>query len=469
MTTRTYKKTLKRKDNSLVSEDNDNLNLKRKTNDDSRVLKRSKKDKYPWFRINYKRPHTPLRSANTSLDEECYLSKGLEEEQSIQLIPYKKYLTFKSYSFLELWRSTENLLNHYDSQHRTLKPKNVTKTTENNKLGSLNSLDIENEKIKLACSEDNSVYTKRALSKMFGVNYQKLRNCLQKKEQNQQPIIGKKGRKTKILPQYLHFINTYLSDKKNCFSSIFNLKIQLQKEFSLPENTFSLNTVRKMIKLVGFHYKRCQRCSDQRNTNENKVLRFKLIEEIISHINIGRKFIYIDETGFNTFVSPVAGYARRSEVCIYEYKKRTKNFSVIAAMTDEEVLGYQIFQKGTTARDFGAFLINLIDSCSLKTKGLDNYVFFMDNSKTHHAKRLRKLRDYLHICFNAAYSPQLNPIEGLFSLWKFYYRPLKIINEEDVIKNINIAIKKITMSDIIGIVKHSIKYYFDCLENKDIN
>jgi len=49
------------------------------------------------------------------------------------------------------------------------------------------------------------------------------------------------------------------------------------------------------------------------------------------------------------FVSPISGYAKKSEKCIYEYKKRTNNFSVIAAMTEDEILGYQIFQKAITA------------------------------------------------------------------------------------------------------------------------
>ena len=118
-------------------------------------------------------------------------------------------------------------------------------------------------------------------------------------------------------------------------------------------------------------------------------------------------------------------------------------------MTEDEILGYQIFQKAITARDFGAFLINLIRSCALQTNGLDKYVFFLDNSKVHHAKCLKQLRSYLHICFNAAYTPQLNPIEELFGLWKYYYRPLKIANEKDVINNINVAFKKINKSDLI--------------------
>jgi len=201
MKTRTYKKVLQRKENNIIQEDDENENRKRQSQDYPRVSKRSKKDKYPWFRINYKRSHTPLRLSNTSLNEACCLSGDLEEEQSIQLIPYKKYFSFKSYSFLELWKLTEDLFEHYEEQHKMFKIKKVSKATEINKLDSLSSQDVENEKIKLACSGNTSVYTNRALSKMFGVKYSQLNRCLQKKEQNIEPIIRKRGRKTKMLPQ----------------------------------------------------------------------------------------------------------------------------------------------------------------------------------------------------------------------------------------------------------------------------
>ena len=81
---------------------------------------------------------------------------------------------------------------------------------------------------------------------------------------------------------------------------------------------------------------------------------------------------------------------------------------------------------------------------------------------------MKELRSYLHICFNAPYTPQLNPIEEMFALWKHYYRPLKIANENDVISKINIASNKINKGDLIGFINYFVKYYFQCLENKDI-
>lgn len=105
----------------------------------------------------------------------------------------------------------------------------------------------------------------------------------------------------------------------------------------------------------------------------------------------------------------------------------------------------------------------------MQSQGLDNYVFFFDNASIHKAKIWERLRAYLNICFNAPYSPFLNPIEELFALWKFYYRRFNTEgNKDDVIKNIIKASHMIEKRQAIGFVKHAIEFYQDCLEEKEI-
>jgi hypothetical protein len=76
---------------------------------------------------------------------------------------------------------------------------------------------------------------------------------------------------------------------------------------------------------------------------------------------------------------------------------------LIAAITEDKILGFQVMKGSVKGKDFGAFLVNLINSLPL-VNSLDNYVFFMDNSKTHHAKILKTLRSYLHVVFNASFA-----------------------------------------------------------------
>jgi len=131
-------------------------------------------------------------------------------------------------------------------------------------------------------------------------------------------------------------------------------------------------------------------------------------------------------------------------------------------------LGYQIIKGGASGRDIGAFLVNLINLRNLQQLGLDRFVFFWDNAKIHKANILKPLLRYLHIFPNAAYSPQLNPIEQVFGLWKFHFRQFQVQNELDVVKCIIKSCQNITPNHICQFVKHSFECYIDCLEKNDL-
>lgn len=75
--------------------------------------------------------------------------------------------------------------------------------------------------------------------------------------------------------------------------------------------------------------------------------------------------------GFNSRLSPLYGYAFRSQRCIFTHSKRTKNYSVVAAMTDEKLLGCQIFQGSIRGADFAAFVVNLVKRLNLHKDDLD--------------------------------------------------------------------------------------------------
>ena len=101
---------------------------------------------------------------------------------------------------------------------------------------------------------------------------------------------------------------------------------------------------------------------------------------------LNRKFIYIDETGFDNFIIPIFGYSKRGIKLSYQVQSRsTIVLGVLAAFTDEGILAYQIFEKGVSGKDFGAFIVNLILNTELQIRGLNNSVFFMVNAKIHEA------------------------------------------------------------------------------------
>ena len=94
---------------------------------------------------------------------------------------------------------------------------------------------------------------------------------------------------------------------------------------------------------------------------------------------------------------------------------------MIAAMSQEKVVASQVIEGGVDANVFENFLYELLKSLrnNEETKSRD-ILIFMDNATIHHHQMVLRTaqRFKVHVLFNAEYSPQLNPIELLFTLLK---------------------------------------------------
>lgn len=445
------------------------LNNKRKSNLQVRGRKRKRKnsdENNKFFKISYFTKHFPIVIDYQHPPQNMVLITNNIEENLLEKFPFETW-SFKTFSYLEAVIAVENLIRSFENKHRALMPFQKSKKLDN-KTNTLNSLEDTNMRLSEALKFCHC-YKKSVLAKLFNVKVYQIYEVMKKEKENKAPILEKQGRKTIMKAEYLSFINDYLKNPNNCFTSLRNLKFLLMEQFLLTEEELSITTIHRMVKSLGFHYKRSRRVSIHRNTYDTKEVRYRLIMEILKHRYLQRKFIFLDETGFNNYLRPYYGYAHKKEHCIYKVGDKTKNFSVLAAISEDKILGYQIFKGSVTAKDYGSFLVNLINLCGIKDQGTDNYVFFVDNSKIHSAKVLHDLNSYLHVCFNAPYSPQLNPIEEVFGLWKSLFRKLRTFDEEDVVRNITISCQKIKTRHIVGFVKHSIEYYLDCLDKNEIN
>ena len=85
----------------------------------------------------------------------------------------------------------------------------------------------------------------------------------------------------------------------------------------------------------------------------------------------------------------------------------------------------------------------------------------MDNARIHHSKIVK---EYMYktkneIIFNAPYSPEMNPIEHLFSKIKGIIRNKKTNTEtKKLIKNIKKALSKVTQKEIENYYKKSLNF-----------
>jgi transposase len=83
-------------------------------------------------------------------------------------------------------------------------------------------------------------------------------------------------------------------------------------------------------------------------------------------------------------------------------------------------------------------------------------IVIMDNLSSHKSIRVLELIESVgaRVDFLPAYSPDLNPIELMWSKVKSILRKLEARNPEDLVKAIGKALGKVTHSDAIGWFNH---------------
>ena len=101
---------------------------------------------------------------------------------------------------------------------------------------------------------------------------------------------------------------------------------------------------------------------------------------------------------------------------------KPKNTTILSSIQLDGTLRYTTFSGGTTVERFKRYLeIDLLPHLN------DNSVLIMDNMKSHYAKAVKNLLDSsgVRYIYLPPYSPDLNPIEKLWSKVKAFLRKFK--------------------------------------------
>ena len=129
-----------------------------------------------------------------------------------------------------------------------------------------------------------------------------------------------------------------------------------------------------------------------------------------------------------------------------------KRFTAICAITNKKVLGIYIIRKSANKDDFLCFIKKIINN-------LENKYLLLDNASIHHAKIVKNCVSETsnRLLFNVPYSPEFNPIEKIFSKIKAIIRNKNNNNnEQNLLKNICSAFKKITKTNLDNCFKKSL-------------
>ena len=174
-------------------------------------------------------------------------------------------------------------------------------------------------------------------------------------------------------------------------------------------------------------------------------------KEVLPKIDVNH-LVFLDESGVNTNMTRSYGRSIGKKRVVEKVPlKRSKRRSIVGAIRVDGTIRYRSFQGSINGKRFLEYLkVTLLPSI----KPFD--IVIMDNLNVHKVKGVEELIISVGAIplYLPAYSPDLNPIELMWSKVKSFLKSWKV-REVDLLKNyIRKAISKVNQSDIINWFNH---------------
>ena len=157
---------------------------------------------------------------------------------------------------------------------------------------------------------------------------------------------------------------------------------------------------------------------------------------------------FLDESGCNTDMTRRYAYSFGGSRAVDATPlSNPKNTTILSSIQLNGTLHYTTFSGGTTVERFKRYL-----ETDLLPYLNGNSVLVMDNMKSHHAKAVKELLDSsgVRYIYLPPYSPDLNPIEKLWSKVKALLRKFKARTLDALPNAIQNAFHSVTVSDCSG-------------------
>lgn len=158
--------------------------------------------------------------------------------------------------------------------------------------------------------------------------------------------------------------------------------------------------------------------------------------------------VFLDESGINTNMTRLYGRSLSNERAVDNAPLNIPTTTtMLSSIRLNGEMVYTTYSGGTTAERFRDYLENLL----LPT--LDEHsVVIMDNMRSHHAMIIRQLLDDkgINYVYLPPYSPDLNPIEKLWSKLKAILRKLKARSLDELPNAVKMAFHAICQHDCEG-------------------
>ena len=158
--------------------------------------------------------------------------------------------------------------------------------------------------------------------------------------------------------------------------------------------------------------------------------------------------VFLDESGINIDMTRHYARAKTDERAVDSAPLNTpRNTTILSSIRLDGRTAHTIYQGGTTAERFAGYLRDTLLPTLSK-----NDIIVMDNMSSHHARTVKDILDAsgIRYFYLPPYSPDLNPIEKMWSKIKAYLRKEKVRIASSLPDAVEKAFSTITISDCLG-------------------
>lgn len=282
---------------------------------------------------------------------------------------------------------------------------------------------------------------------LFSISNGSLYRWIKLYEKNELTEKKKYTKSSKYTPSIKCFIRWYAT--KYCNFDYKKLIVALKKKYLIEASKSSIYEILKNMRITRKKIRKRVIIKNEIDHNKKKA---KFIEKIK---NIPKnKIISIDETSFDTHIDSLYGWSLQGKRIIKTKKLCRLRYTIISAISNKKIIYNEIIRKSANSQHFLKFIKKVIELL-----GNEKYYFLLDNARIHHAVIVKNYigETNCEFLFNVPYSPELNPIELVFSKVKNLVRKKNNnINKNKLIFNLKNAFKKIRQKDLKNFYKHSL-------------
>jgi transposase len=287
--------------------------------------------------------------------------------------------------------------------------------------------------------------SKSTINRWF-CDYKKNKNNINKNNKNKNKRI-----KPVLTKKILSFIKNSIYQKPT--STIFELKQKIYNKFHVKISTSSVS---RGIKMNNFSLKKIKYkpyLKNKKKIEENKSKK-KYLKSIIKKYSYD-DIISVDEFCINRNSHKNYGRSIKGKKLFIKERPISKRYSVICAISNSDLLAYEIHQSNINGEIFMNFIQNKI------LKYHKNKFILMDNVSFHtNPILLKKIREDNLPLFIPAYSPELNPIEEVFAEVKYHFLKFRSILKNKNIKNVNDTTIKNIVRALNSLDKNNLMKYY---------